>query len=66
MELLRHREPPNTIPVKAEYNYLNFGSQTQTLTPNATDIATGTFTFDNNSSKLTANVVKVGANFLFH
>ena len=56
----------NNITLKAEYNYLNFGTQNQTLTPNATDLATGTFTFDSNNSKLTANVVKVGANFLFH
>jgi outer membrane immunogenic protein len=54
------------ITLKAEYNYLDFGSQSQTLTPNATDLATQTITFDSNSSKLTANVVKVGVNVLFH
>ena len=52
--------------LKAEYNYLDFGSTNQTLHPNATDIANGTITFDSNSSKLTANVVKIGANFLLN
>jgi len=56
----------DNITLKAEYNYLDFGSQNQTLTPNTTDLATGTITFDNSSSKLTANVVKAGVNILFH
>ncbi len=56
----------DNITLKAEYNYLNFGTQNQTLTPNATDLATGTITFDANSSKLQANIVKVGVNWLFH
>jgi outer membrane immunogenic protein len=54
------------ITLKAEYNYLNFGTQNQTLTPNATDLANATITGDPNDSKLTANVVKVGVNVLFH
>jgi outer membrane immunogenic protein len=54
------------ITLKAEYNYLNFGAQNQTLTPNATDIANQTFIFDSNDSKLTTNVVKAGVNVLFH
>jgi outer membrane immunogenic protein len=54
------------ITLKAEYNYLDFGSTDQTLSPNATDLATGSITFDKNSVKLTASVVKVGVNWLFH
>jgi outer membrane immunogenic protein len=56
----------NNTTLKAEYNYLNFGATNQTLTPNATDLVTGTIIGDPNNSKLTASVVKVGANFLFH
>jgi outer membrane immunogenic protein len=56
----------DNITLKAEYNYLNFGTQNQTLTPNATDLVTQTITFDSNSAKLTASVVKVGVNWLFH
>ncbi len=56
----------SNITLKAEYNYLDFGTQNQTLTPNATDLATGSITGDPNDSKLTANVVKVGVNVLFH
>lgn len=56
----------DNVTLKAEYNYLNFGTQNQTLTPNATDLATGTFSFDSNDSKLTASLVKVGVNVLFH
>jgi outer membrane immunogenic protein len=56
----------DNITLKAEYNYLNFGTSNQTLTPNATDLVTGTITGDPNDSKLTANVVKAGVNILFH
>ncbi|MGB6759939.1 MAG: outer membrane beta-barrel protein [Xanthobacteraceae bacterium] len=56
----------NNITLKAEYNYLNFGTTNQTLTPNATDLVTGTIIGDPNNSKLTASVVEGGANFLFH
>jgi outer membrane immunogenic protein len=56
----------NNVTVKAEYNYLNFGTQNQTLTPNAMDLVTGTIIGDPNNSKLTANVVKAGVNVLFH
>jgi outer membrane immunogenic protein len=56
----------DNVTLKVEYNYLNFGTQSQTLTPNATDLATGTITGDINDSKLTANVVKAGVNVLFH
>jgi outer membrane immunogenic protein len=54
------------VTFKVEYNYLNFGSQSQTLTPNATDLVTGTISGDANKSQLSASVVKVGVNFLFH
>jgi len=56
----------DNVTLKVEYNYLNFGTQNQTLTPNATDLVTGTITGDPNNSKLTANVVKAGVNVLFH
>jgi outer membrane immunogenic protein len=56
----------DNVTLKAEYNYLNFGTQNQTLTPNATDLVTGTITGDPNDSKLTASLVKVGVNVLFH
>jgi hypothetical protein len=36
------------------------------LTPNATDLVIGNVTGDANKSQLTASVVKVGLNFLFH
>jgi outer membrane immunogenic protein len=56
----------DNVTLKAEYNYLDFGSTNQTLTPNATDVVNGTLTFDTNSSKLTANVVKLGVNVLLN
>ena len=56
----------DNITLKAEYNYLNFGTQNQVLTPNAIDIANQTIIGDANNSKLTANVVKAGVNVLFH
>jgi outer membrane immunogenic protein len=56
----------DNVTLKVEYNYLNFGTQNQTLTPNATDIANQTITGDANNSKLTANVIKGGVNILFH
>jgi outer membrane immunogenic protein len=54
------------LTVKAEYDYMNFGTQNQLLTPNALDLTTGNVTGDTNSSKLSASVVKVGVNWLFH
>ncbi len=54
------------LTLKAEYDYLNFGSQNQALTPNGIDLTTGSVTGDTNSSKLSASVVKVGVNWLFH
>lgn len=56
----------DNVSLKVEYNYLNFGTQSQTLTPNATDIATQTISSDVNASKLTANVIKAGVDVLFH
>jgi outer membrane immunogenic protein len=52
--------------VKAEYNYLDFGTKNEVLTPNATDLVTGSITADANDSKLTAHVVKIGVNYIFH
>jgi outer membrane immunogenic protein len=52
--------------VKAEYNYLNFGTKNEVLTPNATDLATATITADANDTKLTVHLVKVGLNYIFH
>jgi outer membrane immunogenic protein len=56
----------DNITLKAEYNYLNFGTSNQLLTANATDLILGTIQGDHNDSKLTANVVKAGVNILFH
>jgi hypothetical protein len=50
------------ITLKAEYNYLDFGTKNETLTLNMGALPlTATI-----SDKLTMNVVKVGVNILFH
>jgi outer membrane immunogenic protein len=53
----------NNLTAKIEYNYINFGSDNQTLTLNTSNAGplTGTIT-----SKPTMNVVKVGLNWLFN
>ncbi|HUC51030.1 MAG TPA: outer membrane beta-barrel protein [Xanthobacteraceae bacterium] len=53
----------NNLTAKIEYNYINFGSDNQTLTLNTSTLGplTGTIT-----SKPTMNVVKVGLNWLFN
>jgi outer membrane immunogenic protein len=56
----------DNITFKTEYNYLNFGTNTQTLTFNTVDLVTRTITADPNQNKLTINVVKAGINVLFH
>jgi outer membrane immunogenic protein len=56
----------NNLTAKVEYDFMDFGSQNQSLTPNATDLVTGNVTGDANKSQLTASVIKVGVNFLFH
>lgn len=56
----------DNLTAKVEYDFMDFGSQNQALTPNATDLVTGNVTGDTNKSQLTASVVKVGVNFLFH
>ena len=56
----------NNWTLKAEYNYLDFGTKSETLTPNATDLVTGTITDDPRDNKLHAHVVKIGFNYLFH
>lgn len=54
------------VSLKAEYNYLDFGTKSETLTPNATDLITGTITDDPRDNKLHAHVVKIGLNYLFN
>jgi outer membrane immunogenic protein len=53
----------NNLTLKAEYNYLNFGSENETLT--ATSSASGPLTAFV-TTKPTMNVVKVGVNWLFN
>jgi hypothetical protein len=52
----------NNLTLKAEYNYIDFGSESETLTVNASLFGPATATIN---SKLTMNVVKFGVNWLF-
>jgi outer membrane immunogenic protein len=56
----------DNVTAKVEYDFMDFGSQNQALTANAADLVTGNVTGDTNKSQLTASVVKVGVNYLFH
>jgi outer membrane immunogenic protein len=53
----------DNLTLKAEYNYLDFGSKNENLTANFSVAGPFTATI---SSKLTASVVKVGLNWLFN
>ncbi len=53
----------NNLTLKAEYNYINFGSQSDTLTVTSSVFGSETATIN---SKLTMNVVKVGVNWLLN
>jgi outer membrane immunogenic protein len=52
----------DNLTLKAEYNYLDFGTKNENLTANSSTFGALTA---NISSKLTASVVKVGFNWLF-
>lgn len=54
------------LTLKAEYEYIDFGTKNETLTPNAIDLVTGTITGDPSDSKVHTQVFKVGVNYLFH
>jgi len=56
----------NNVTLKVEYDYMNFGTQNETLSYNATDIANQTITGDPVGNKLAISVVKAGVNVLFH
>ncbi len=61
----------DNVTAKVEYDFMDFADQNQALTPNATNIAACAgvgpcITGDTNKSQLTASVVKVGVNYLFH
>jgi hypothetical protein len=47
----------------AEYNYIDFGSQTETLNANTSNFGPATAVV---TTKPTMNVVKVGVNWLFN
>lgn len=53
----------NHVTLKAEYNYIDFGSNSENLTVSASLFGPATATIN---SKLTMNVVKVGVNWLFN
>jgi len=53
----------NNLTVKAEYNYIDFGSQTETLNANTSNFGPATAVV---TTKPTMNVVKVGVNWLFN
>ena len=53
----------NNLTLKAEYNYLNFGSENETLT--ATSSTSGPLTALV-TTKPTMNVIKIGVNWLFN
>jgi outer membrane immunogenic protein len=53
----------NNLTLKAEYNFLDFGTKTENLTITSSTFGPLTTTI---SSKLTASVLKVGVNWLFN
>lgn len=57
----------NNVSLKAEYNYIDFGSNTETLNFSGTNAAGVPFTAGiSDSAKLNVSAVKVGINVLFH
>jgi len=56
----------DSVTIRAEYNYLDFGNRNETLSFNAADLGTATITADPNDTRLHTHVLKLGLNYLFH